>query len=112
MRPLAIVMIIDDPPSRGEIGAYDRIYEALGGTAARLSEWRRLHGFDSLGAGTDGQILASDYPVFSKVVDMFVVPSSSPWRKLSDLSWSAVGQNFGPLMKTHVGNWRRSETLG
>ena len=74
MQPLAIVTINNDPSNRVEINAYAAIYDAVGVTAARFDEWHRLYGYDSLGVGEGGSILAPDYPVFSKVIDMFVDP--------------------------------------
>ena len=74
MQPLAIVTIRNDPSSRVEINAYLAIYAAVGITSARFDEWHRLYGWDSHGVGEGGVVLAPDYPVFSKVIDMFVDP--------------------------------------
>ena len=74
MQPLAIVTINNDPSNRVEINSYSAIYEAVGATPVRMTEWHRSNGYDSLGVGEGGLILAPDYPVFSKVIDMFIDP--------------------------------------
>jgi len=74
VQPLAIVTINNQRSTRVEIHAYNAIYDAVGVTSERLEEWHRLYGYDSLGVGEGGLMLAPDYPVFSKVIDMFVDP--------------------------------------
>jgi len=85
MQPLAIVTISNDPSIRVEIHAYTAIYEAIGVTASRFDEWHGRYGYDSLGVGEGGLILAPDYPVFSKVIDMFVDPVDLAWDETEQL---------------------------
>jgi len=74
VQPLAIVTINNHPSARVEIYAYSAIYDAVGVTSERFEQWHRRYGYDSLGVGEGGLVLAPDYPVFSKVMDMFVDP--------------------------------------
>jgi hypothetical protein len=102
MQPLAIVTIINDASSRVEIRPYSAIYESVGVTAARYQEWHSSYGYDSLGIGVDGAILAPSYPIFSKVVDMFVDPVDLSGRKQSYSFRSATALNCAREMKAHV----------
>jgi hypothetical protein len=90
MAPLGLVEIIDAVrrlPTGERIGirAYGSIYNALGVTNDKFVAWQERYGFDSLGVGDDGSLLAPEFPVFSKVAWMYVDPVDLTASETKDL---------------------------
>lgn len=78
--PLGLVRVIMPGSSAGAandsvgIYAFNEIYGAIGVTQKEFSEWEKRHGMDSAGIDEAGNMLASGYPVLSKVAWMYIDP--------------------------------------
>src|SRR5277367_620045 len=56
------------------IHAFNEIYAAIGVTQEEFAEWENRHGMDSAGVDEAGNMLASGYPVLSRVAWMYIDP--------------------------------------
>lgn len=78
--PLGLVRVVVPGSSVGGapdsvgIHAFNEIYAAIGVTQKEIAEWESKHGMDSAGRDEAGNMLASGYPVLSKVAWMYIDP--------------------------------------
>lgn len=67
------------------IHAFNEIYAAIGVTQKEFAEWENRHGMDSAGTDEAGNMLASGYPVLSKVAWMYIDPVTLTSAETSSL---------------------------
>jgi hypothetical protein len=78
--PLGLVRVIVPGSSASAatdlvgIHAFNEIYASMGVTQKEFAEWENRYGMDSAGIDEAGNMLASGYPVLSKVAWMYIDP--------------------------------------